>query len=42
MYLARRTGLDDQTGAGTQALLDEVLMHGRGRQQRRYREVLGH
>ncbi len=41
MHLARRAGLDHQTGAGAQALLDQVLMHRRGGEQRRDRHVIG-
>ena len=36
--LARRAGLDDEAGAGAQALAHQVLVHGGGREQRRDRQ----
>ena len=41
MYFASGTGLDDQTGAGAQALLDQMLVNGGGSQQRRDGNLLG-
>ena len=41
MHLTGRAGLDDEAGAGAQALLDQVLVDRRRRQQRRDRDMLG-
>ena len=41
MHLARLAGLDDQAGLRAQALADQVVVHRRGRQQRRDRHALG-
>jgi len=34
------SGFYDQAGAGTQAGIDQMMMHSGGRQQRRYGDVL--
>ncbi len=41
MHLAGRAGFDHQAGAGTQAGIDQMMMHGGGRQQRRDGDVIG-
>ncbi len=41
VHLARRPRLDDQPGGRAQSLLDQMLVHGRRREQRRYRQQLG-
>ena len=41
MHFARRSGLDDQPGAGAQTLAHQVLVHGGGCEQRRNRHQLG-
>ncbi len=41
VHLARAAGLHHQAGAGAQALADQVLVHGRQRQQRRDRHAVG-
>ena len=40
MHLARLAGLDDEADRGAQALADQVMMHGRGREQRRDRDAV--
>ena len=39
--LARLAGLDDEPDAHARALADEVMVHGRGREEARDRRVLG-
>ena len=41
MHLARFAGLDDEADRRAQALADQVMMHGRGREQRRNRNAIG-
>ena len=41
MHLARLAGLDHQADRGAQALADQVMVHGRGREQRRDRDAVG-
>ncbi len=40
MHLARRAGLDDEAGGRAQPLANQVLVHGREREQRRHGDVL--
>jgi len=40
VHLADVAGLDDQAGLGAQLLADEVLVHGRGQEQRRDRRLV--
>ncbi len=41
MHFARFAGLDDQPGLHAQALADQMMVHGRGRQQSRHRDAVG-
>jgi hypothetical protein len=41
MHLARLAGLDHEPDRGAQALADQVMVHGRGREQRRDRNAIG-
>jgi hypothetical protein len=41
MHFARLTGFDDETDGRAQTLADQVMMHGRRRQQRRNRDAVG-
>ena len=40
MHLARLAGLDHEADSGAQALADEVVVHRRGREQRRHRNAI--
>ena len=40
MHFARGTGFDDEAGAGAQALVDQVMMNGRQREQCRDRDMI--
>jgi hypothetical protein len=40
MHLARLAGFDDEADRGAQALADQVMVHGRRRQQRRDRDAV--
>ena len=39
VHLARLAGLDHEAGLGAQPLADQVMVHRRGRQQRRDRDA---
>ena len=41
VHLARLAGLDDEPDRGAQALADQVVVHRRGREQRRDRDAVG-
>ena len=41
MDFARFAGLDDEADRGAQALADQMMMHGGGREQRRDRNAVG-